>query len=67
MKNTNIKMTKNERENFIFDSIMSKYNHDGSSIDLIDQLQLLDIVRPNLHKSGKIENISSFDSAVLTF
>lgn len=66
MKNTNIKMTKNERENYIFDSIMSKYNNDGSTIDIIDQIQLLDIIRPNMHKSGKIENISSFDSAVLT-
>ena len=66
MKNTTVKMTKNERENFIFDSIMAKYNNDGSNIDLIDQIQLLDIIRPNMHKSGKIENISSFDSAVLT-
>ena len=66
MKNATVKMSKNERENFIFNSIMSKYNNDGSNIGLIDQLQLLDIVRPNMHKSGKIENISSFDSAVLT-
>lgn len=65
--NTNtVKMSKNEKENYIFNSIMEKYNFDGSNIDLMDQIQLLQIIKPNMHKSGKIENISSFDSAVLT-
>lgn len=66
INNNQVKMTKNERENYIFNSIMEKYNFDGSNIDIIDQIQLLQIIKPNMHKNGKIENISSFDSAVLT-
>lgn len=52
INNNQVKMTKNEQENYIFNSIMEKYNFDGSNIDLIDQIQLLQIIKPNMHKSG---------------